>query len=646
MSTAVDNAVAFSSGKFSGDSSKISLMDNAPEGYSGAELVVSSGVIVYANGSRTFTWVGPVNESGDYSWENPENWTVGGTTAQTTPAEMDNVIFGSANPGVTNRSAVSALSLTAANGLNIHVDFDLTIQATALINGDLVKTGNGAFKVLGGFDGNLETVTIKGGSVESDVGQEVSIIFNPDILTSANYNAANGAKIALYSDRTFTDLSGSGKIVTEGDLTLKSDSDTSFTGSISGSADLTKTGNGSLTLVGCNSFSGDVKIESGTLKIGGVTSIEGVRYDLDASAEGAFTRDGNGNITAWNSTVGEWSFNYKDDNASTYITSDANTLLGGRQAASFQPDYNTTRCSWYTSSKKTANAHTESLFIAYNVDASINTSAFLWGQDASNSRAIQYRSSNNTWYWPGNNTLGGFYRNGTVGSGITKGTPSLFAAVDCSMIQDNTTEAIGCTVNSYKTGGNTVNANGFKGFIGEVVTFDRKLTTEERQAVEAYLMGKWSINNAPEYTVIPANADVTMKSGATLDMGGLTQTVTSFTGAGTVANGYLKTTGDLTVDGGTLTIQATTGQTYVLSDVEAERLVLTGDAKGYTVKVPDNGRIVGRFVVPEGISVGFEGEGADVTVVNAPKGWSITGKPVAGGILYRVGSFPFVLKLR
>ena len=46
------------------------------------------------------------------------------------------------------------------------------------------------------------------------------------------------------------------------------------------------------------------------------------------------------------------------------------------------------------------------------------------------------------------------------------------------------------------------------------------------------------------------------------------------------------------------------------------------------------------------ISVGFDGEGTDVTVVNAPKGWSITSKPVAGGILYRVGSFPFVLKLR
>ena len=140
-----------------------------------------------------------------------------------------------------------------------------------------------------------------------------------------------------------------------------------------------------------------------------------------------------------------------------------------------------------------------------------------------------------------------------------------------------------------------------------------------------------------------------MKSGATLDMGGLTQTVKSFTGAGTVANGSLKTTGDLTVDGGTLTIQATTGQTYVLSDVETERLVLTGNAKGYTIKVPENAKIVGRFVVPEGIKVGLEGEdGLDVTVHlgEGQKGWEITGKPVAGGILYRVGSFPFVLKLR
>ena len=159
-------------------------------------------------------------------------------------------------------------------------------------------------------------------------------------------------------------------------------------------------------------------------------------------------------------------------------------------------------------------------------------------------------------------------------------------------------------------------------------------------------MQKWGCTAATSYQFIPSSANVTMKSGATLDLGGMQQTVASFTGAGTVANGSLKTTGDLTVDGGTLTIQATTGQTYVLSDVEAERLVLTGTAKDYTIKVPDNCRIVGRFVVPEGISVGFEGEGADVTVVNVPKGWEITSKQITGGILYRVGSFPFKLILR
>jgi hypothetical protein len=186
----------------------------------------------------------------------------------------------------------------------------------------------------------------------------------------------------------------------------------------------------------------------------------------------------------------------------------------------------------------------------------------------------------------------------------------------------------------------------FKGAVAEAWGFTKTLSLEERAAAESYLMQKWGCDDAKDHQILPKTAAVTMNAGATLDMGGLTQTVKSFTGAGTVANGSLKTTGDLTVDGGTLTIQATTGQTYVLSDVETERLVLTGNAKGYTIKVPENAKIVGRFVVPEGISVGFDGAGADVTVVNAPKGWSITSKSVAGGILYRVGSFPFVLKLR
>ena len=51
-------------------------------------------------------------------------------------------------------------------------------------------------------------------------------------------------------------------------------------------------------------------------------------------------------------------------------------------------------------------------------------------------------------------------------------------------------------------------------------------------------MAKWNVSGAT-YNVIPAEADVTMNAGATLDMGGLTQTVASFTGAGTVTNGTL-----------------------------------------------------------------------------------------------------------
>ncbi len=625
MTGATENTQAFSVGTFTGDKTKVTLVNNT----SGFEfsLVETAHGFVFVNGSKSYTWQGPVStESGnDYNWSTPGNW--GEETD--VPTSADNVSF-PADSTVYVDSAVSVFAVSASGALTVNgpSNAKTSISAQSLaVNGSLTVSENVA-------------LTVASMEVAGKITMTQSNI-------DSNSYADNLADANVGSMDIKGGFSGSGVLINNGTLELTGND--SFIGSIGGGQSVTKKGDDTYMLIGNNTFTGGLAIEKGTLKLGSPKDIADVRMDFDASDTDSFTVDeATGYVTAWKDQINNLSFNYASGQHATLSTD----FFGGKNAFSMTDTAEAVAegakvVTNYKLSENNKDARSKMMFIAYQ--ASLASEAFrsIYTEDQQRNFRVHIRGNDSAHYWcwhnggSQNQITSGFYMNDVYGNGLVTQNPQVLGVAD-SLIRNKTGGSAQC----YEVLGSYADtAECFKGGIGEIISYNRNLTHAERKAVDAYLMAKWGAGSAT-YNVIPAEADVTMKSGATLDMGGLTQTVTSFTGAGTVTNGYLKTTGDLTVDGGTLTIQATTGQTYVLSDVETERLVLTGDAKGYTVKVPDNGRIVGRFIVPEGISVGFEGEGADVTVVNAPKGWEITGKPVAGGILYRVGSFPFVLKLR
>lgn len=83
------------------------------------------------------------------------------------------------------------------------------------------------------------------------------------------------------------------------------------------------------------------------------------------------------------------------------------------------------------------------------------------------------------------------------------------------------------------------NSSGTQAY-SELLTYSRELAEAERVAVEEYLMSKWGIGNVA-YAPIPASAGVEIATGATLDLGGMTQTVASLSVAvgGVVTNGTL-----------------------------------------------------------------------------------------------------------
>ena len=88
----------------------------------------------------------------------------------------------------------------------------------------------------------------------------------------------------------------------------------------------------------------------------------------------------------------------------------------------------------------------------------------------------------------------------------------------------------------------------FPGWISEVILYDRILDNEEFRRVQRYLQRKWNVIPLADppcgASVLAADADLTLESGATLDLGvgGETQTVAqvTVTGPATVTNGVLR----------------------------------------------------------------------------------------------------------
>ena len=130
------------------------------------------------------------------------------------------------------------------------------------------------------------------------------------IANSSGVTVNSGGTLALNDfDQTINGLSGDGSVTLgSAKLTANNDSgdDTTFSGGISGEGSLVKTGAGTLTLAGDNTYSGGTTIDEGTLQIGnGGTS---------------------GSITGDIANAGNLVFNRSDDNAYGGVISGTGSL--------------------------------------------------------------------------------------------------------------------------------------------------------------------------------------------------------------------------------------------------------------------------------------------------------------------------------
>ncbi|MGO9913725.1 MAG: beta strand repeat-containing protein [Isosphaeraceae bacterium] len=171
----------------------------------------------------------------------PSSWSNAGALTLTDdggPNLITSAVSVSLDPGTTSTYTISGLSgLTGSTGL-----YTLTVNAADLQD-NLYAVGPGSFS----------TAWVNG-----------------SVPTTLNVPA--GSVMALPFSLTVSSLTGSGTLDLNGfTLTVGSTSDLSFTGVIAdGSAPgaIVKSGTGTLTLVGANTYSGGTTISAGTLQIG------------------------------------------------------------------------------------------------------------------------------------------------------------------------------------------------------------------------------------------------------------------------------------------------------------------------------------------------------------------------------------------
>jgi len=326
---------------------------------------------------------------------------------------------------------------------------------------------------------------------------------------------------------------------------------------------------GTLILSGTNSYTGDTSVESGTLTLA-TRLTDSLVYQLDASTNGFSTLqlvDGS-NVVAWSDANGSGIVfvTNKSERCPVY---DA-TLFGGRGGLRFlSGDSAETTIIRLATSRL---YRMQSVFMVFSPAANNNLGG-IWGKSEDDygirlqSAAVQLCGNGNDFASSGWN-----YTNGAPGTAFTVGQPLVVSAIAGSA------QMWPSAIGNYWA--STQFRRGFRGSLGEILVFDRRLDETERQTVERYLMAKWlGTGVMPQFdtSVLPTNSVLSVLNGATVNLGGISVQLASLNGAGNVVNGNPRsstlTVGGLNAD--SLFVGSITGN-VALSKVGSGRITLSG----------------------------------------------------------------------
>lgn len=191
--------------------------------------------------------------------------TANGTVALGTFSETIGALTGS---GTVTVGSSSVLTIGASN--NLSSTFGGVISGP----GTIAKSGSGTFELTGvnTFGGSGQTVTVNSGTL--------SISSDGNLGNANNSLTFNGGTLLLSNDVT-----SARSIVLAAGATFDTDNNAViFNGTISGAGLLTKTGSGTLSLFGTDTYSGGTTINNGTVIVNSANSLGAASGTLNLNA--------------------------------------------------------------------------------------------------------------------------------------------------------------------------------------------------------------------------------------------------------------------------------------------------------------------------------------------------------------------------
>ena len=448
-----------------------------------------------------------------------------------------------------------------AGGAKFNIPSGLTTTVNQVLAGDAESTGGGLTKLGPGtlilavaptFNGGITlhegSIVIPDTYAENDVMTDVEG-YDVSVATGS------GVKTYTLTKKTYTDadIAAATQIISSKSVTVDVANEAQFIGTVN-TKGLIKNGSGSLTLFGQNTIAGSVVVNYGVLKLAASPRVlSGVVFDFDASY----------NSDVLINTEGE--FAWKDaSGGSIFLSSDGTVSPSLQKIGEMNYVYSENLRVWTTMTTKP-----EMLYMVWR----LNGVGGGWPAPVRNNT----NNANNNWRI-------------TVPSKVTSSGSQNYR-IEGSSSSDRTTSSIWSNGNSpaaaivdttqlltvgdsrwYRSDANSSKktwfASDYDASIGEILGFAEVMTDPQRNTVNAYLMNKWGINDTA-WGVDYSEAEVTVASGATLDLGGGAWTFDSLSASGngiaTVQNGNLTITSPISLsDGQILKIPASS--TYTLAE--------------------------------------------------------------------------------
>ena len=484
-----------------------------------AELMADTRVGVPPSAAYVGTFSGPIFGPGSLEVGYPgAAWGKILLTGNNTYGGITQVSGGTLEIGAVGALAAGPIVNNAV--LIFSVNGDMTVTNEISGSGRLVQNGSGTL--------TLTNITNFTGLVEVSSGTVVLI--NSGARTGAA--TVNGLLDLNGQDATVNVLAGSG-VVSNSSVTPVAlavgmgDSSSRFWGTIrngAGAVSLVKTGAGTFTLSGLNTYSGDTVIGGGTIKLQGTQTellTNGLAYRLDAMRSDLVTCSGS-NVTMWaDATAAGVNFTQSVSVLQPIYVTNAVT---GLPALRFN---GMTNCMGSTKA-----AFVQTAFVVNTVRGYMGSGG-LWGQNNGDFGIRQ--ASLTSWNHPGNGndfSCGGrMFINAVETNTFPAGQPHVLSAT--ALTTRNWATAVG-DCRPY----NGTLYRSYNGDVNEVLVYSNALSISDHYAVSEFLRYKWLGTGVNTPTnVLPTATSLVVSNSAALDLNGISQAVGSLSGAGSVLNG-------------------------------------------------------------------------------------------------------------